>query len=461
MKTRGISRINQKPVPVGNIFVGGGYPIRIQSMTNAPAKDIQGALTQCMRCFDLGADMMRMAVFSKASLKIFTQVKKHLRAAGYNQPLIADIHFEAKLALEAARIADKVRINPGNYLGRIQNNAGESAEMEAIENQLAPFIEVCRQHETTIRIGVNAGSLSPRMIQQYGRGPRAMAESAITYQRICSKLDFHRLVISLKASNPFQMVQTHILALKKMKEMGLDYPFHLGVTESGTGREGKIKSAVGLYPLLMYGIGDTIRVSLTGPPETEVGFAKILLDTINGVTTSPKDDQLIADMGKTFALPLFHLAYPSQDMGDHAILSKSKKESSSIEALAASMIKTALKQGARNAEDAEIIVAQMLQAAGIKNHDTEFISCPACARTVPKFETLVGKVKEECSGYPGVKIAIMGCLVNGPGEMEGADYGIMGGGNDHFYVYKNSKKLSNKLALNDAVGLLKELLAQQ
>lgn len=459
-----ISRV----VNVGSLAVGGNHPVRIQSMTNAPALDVKATIDQCMRCFDAEADCMRISVPDKAAVECLSQVKKGLLAAGYDQPLIADIHFKPDLALAAARLVEKVRINPGNY--NISHNHKKSGklrvdkemEYDTLQKNLTPLLKVCKEYGTAIRIGTNAGSLAASVMEAFGHGPEALVESSLLYLRIFNEAGFSDTIVSLKASDPFTTLVANKLMAMRMAEEKMPYPLHIGVTEAGSGNDGKLRSALGVLPLLQLGLGDTIRISLTAPPEEEVHFARNIMATVDGKNCQTDEDSLLVQLCDAFAWPVFSL-HPasSKNQGFQDAIPADTKVFNSLESLREEMVRTALNKGIQTREHAEQLAGQLLQSGGLLATDTEFISCPTCARTTVDLVRLNERVKAELSGYPGIKVAVMGCIVNGPGEMAGADFGIMGTSLGKLHVYRGRKPVFRNLHTDEAIQALKSLISEK
>ena len=278
------SRYKTREVNVGSIPLGGNNPIRIQSMTTTDTMDTIATVEQTIRMVDAGCEYVRITAPSKLEAQNLANIKKELQNRGYNVPLIADIHFTPNAAEIAARIVEKVRVNPGNYADRkkfenIEYTEGAyEAELERIRNKFSPLVKICKEYGTAMRIGTNHGSLSDRIMSRYGDTPLGMVESALEFVRICEDLNYHEIILSMKASNPQVMVQAYRLLINKMEEEGMNYPLHLGVTEAGGGEDGRVKSALGIGSLLEDGIGDTVRVSLTEDPEFE---APVAIDLVN------------------------------------------------------------------------------------------------------------------------------------------------------------------------------------
>ena len=277
------SRFKTREVKVGSISIGGENPIRLQSMTTTNTMDTKETVEQSIRMIKAGSELVRITAPSKREAENLINIKKEIRNKGYDTPLVADIHFTPNAALIAAEIVEKVRINPGNYADKKKfehidyNDESYSEELDRIKKRFIPLVKVCKEHNTAMRIGTNHGSLSDRILSRYGDTPLGMVESALEFIRICEKLNYYDLIISMKASNTQVMVQAYRLAVAMMKKERMNYPIHLGVTEAGEGQDGRIKSAVGIGALLEDGIGDTIRVSLTEEPELEIPVAKELI----------------------------------------------------------------------------------------------------------------------------------------------------------------------------------------
>ena len=278
------SRFQTKEVMVGNIGVGGNNPIRVQSMTTTDTMDTQATVEQSIRMIDAGCEIVRITAPSKKEAENLQNIKDELKARGYDTPLVADIHFTPNAAEIAARIVEKVRVNPGNYADKKKfeeieyTDESYQQELDRIKKRFIPLVRICKEEGTAMRIGTNHGSLSDRILSRYGDTPLGMVESALEFLRICREEDFHEIILSMKASNTQVMVQAYRLLIVKMKEEGMNYPLHLGVTEAGEGEDGRIKSAVGIGTLLEDGIGDTVRVSLTEEPEYEIPVARDLIE---------------------------------------------------------------------------------------------------------------------------------------------------------------------------------------
>lgn len=379
------TRFPTRVINIGDVPLGGNYPIRVQSMTNTDTLDTEATVAQAIRMIEAGCEYVRMAVPGIREAENLKNIKNELRKCGFTTPLIADVHFNPNIAEIAARIVEKVRINPGNYVdkkkmldaGYWMLDSNYNHELEDIAKRISPLISICKEHGTAIRIGTNHGSLSDRIMERYGDTPEGMVESALEFARICRGFEFHNLVLGMKASNVKVMIAANRLLVERMKEENMNYPIHLGVTEAGSGEDGRIKSAIGIGSLLADGIGDTVRVSITEDPEKEIPVAY-----------------------------------------------------------------------------------GILQATGVRITKTEFISCPSCARTLFNIQEVLEKVKARTGHLKGLKIAVMGCIVNGPGEMADADYGYVGAGKGKVMLYKRQevvkRNVDENVALEELINLIKE-----
>lgn len=588
-------------VQVGKIPVGGDYPIRIQSMTDTDSKDTDATVEQIIRIIKAGADYVRVTVKGMTDAENLRNIKKELVARGYENSLIADVHFNPKLAEIAARYISKVRINPGNFYDKrarfeqhIYTDEEYKEELKKIEEQFIPFLEVLRQTNTALRIGANQGSLSDRIMSRYGDTPTGISESVMEYLRICKKQDFNNVVISIKSSNTRMMVYTVRLLNKRMRLEDMEFPLHLGVTEAGEGEDGRIKSAVGIGTLLADGIGDTIRVSLTEAPEKEIPVAKKMVNHIKTyqnhqpitaplfAQTNPFEYErrstrpvmnmggkqlpiVVADLrdrGLSEVLPLrgkqipeYFLngdqiidlegnVYPILDLeeylfgGSHwgqmkfirtnkmefdrfmsenpeiitklkqtrktvlilesfnknpfaelraffmtleshiwkvpVIIQRSYKESS-LEDL---QIKASIDLGGLLIDgygdgicitnegdnitftDLKDLSFSILQASRMRVSKTEFVSCPGCGRTLFDLHETTRKIKAHFNHLNHLKIGVMGCVVNGPGEMGDVDYGFVGAGNGKVNLYKGQSLKKRHIPYENAVYELESLIRE-
>ncbi len=353
-----------RQIKIGNLTLGGGAPIRVQSMTNTDTMDTRATVEQALRMVEAGCELVRITAPDVKAAENLGRIKEELLKRGCEVPLVADIHFNPKAAEVAATLVEKVRVNPGNQ-----------EELKRIGERMATLIDICKRHHTAMRIGTNHGSLSERIMSRYGNTPEGMAQSAIEFAEVCRQQDFHDLVFSMKASNVKVMVDSTRLFVQKMHALGMDYPIHLGVTEAGDGMQGRLKSAAGIGALLLDGIGDTVRVSLTEDPEKEMPVAY-----------------------------------------------------------------------------------DILQAVGARITQCEYIACPSCGRTQYDIQTALKEIKEKTKHLVGVKIGVMGCIVNGPGEMADADYGYVGSGHGKITLYKGKEIVKRDIDQKDAVDELVKLI---
>ena len=441
---------------VGNIAIGGDNPIRIQSMATIDTNNTEGCVAQAKRIIDAGGELVRFTTQGTREAENMKNISARLKADSYMTPLVADVHFTAHVADVAAQYCEKVRINPGNYVdpGRVfkhlEYTDEECAEeLKKIEAKLVPFLNICKEHHTAIRIGVNHGSLSDRIMSRYGDTPEGIVESCMEFLRICKREDFNDIVISIKASNTVVMVTTVRLLVKTMDKEDMHYPLHLGVTEAGEGEDGRIKSAVGIGALLTEGIGDTIRVSLSEEPEYEIPVARKLVDSIEEcirlrteAEASIHDDTITLTLNETDweTLQLKAAMAVGALLIDHKatkliILNTSFEESRLVE-----------------------LADAILQAARIKFTKTEYISCPGCGRTLYNLQETIARIKAATSHLVGLKIGIMGCIVNGPGEMADADYGYVGAGRGKISLYKQKVCVEKNIPEEEAVDKLLELI---
>ena len=378
-----IKRRKTRPVKVGSVTIGGGYPVVVQSMINEDTLDIDGSVAGIRRLHEIGCEIVRVTVPSMAHAKALAEIKQKLHATYQPVPLVADVHHNGmKIALEVAKHVDKVRINPGLYVfekpkaDRSEYTDSEFVEIgEKIRETLEPLVISLRDQGKALRIGVNHGSLAERMLFTYGDTPEGMVESALEFIKICESLDFRNIVLSLKASRAPVMVAAYRLMVHRMDELGMDYPLHLGVTEAGDGEYGRIKSTAGLAPLLADGIGDTIRVSLTEAPEKEIP-----------------------------------------------------------------------------------VCYSILQALGLRKTMVEYVACPSCGRTLFNLEEVLHKVRDATKHLTGLDIAVMGCIVNGPGEMADADYGYVGKQPGYISLYRGReeiKKVPEDRGVAELIDLIK------
>lgn len=599
---------------VGGLGIGGNNPIRIQSMTTTDTMDTEATIAQSIRMIEAGCELVRITAPSKKEAENLAAIKQGLRDKGYDTPLVADIHFTPNAAEIAAKIVEKVRVNPGNYADKKKFQELEyteetyKAELQRIKERFVPLVRICKEHGTAMRIGTNHGSLSDRIMSRYGDTPYGMVESALEFVRICREEDFHEIILSMKASNTQVMVQAYRLLVSKMKEEGMNYPLHLGVTEAGEGEDGRIKSAVGIGTLLLDGLGDTVRVSLTEEPEAEIPVAKTLVEAFaDKEDNNPHAEQqsyspfeysrkatgqvqnfggkevprVIADLsrkeeikpasffplGLNYSIPLdkWNLTELAADyvfVGDHQISFKTpgtlgiiqnlaswqdeegfyplmdltKWEAGELGSTQMNFIQVNCAKDAlpKRIESTMVLLlssegsiqtvrayAQQLQVKGVKApivltrdysslgneqlqlksaaeagsllldgfldglflsadlsalklmnqtsfgilqasrtriSKTEYISCPSCGRTLFDLQETTAKIRERTDHLKGVKIGIMGCIVNGPGEMADADYGYVGTGVGKITLYKEKEVVKRNVPSEHAVDELINLI---
>ena len=467
MSTRRISSVAH----VGNIAIGGDNPIRIQSMATTDTNDTEASVAQAKRIIDAGGELVRFTTQGTREAENMKNISARLKADGYHQPLVADVHFTAHTADVAAQYCEKVRINPGNYVdpGRTfkhleYTDEEYQEELKKIEAKLVPFINICKEHHTAVRIGVNHGSLSDRIMSRYGDTPEGIVESCMEFLRIFRRENFNDVVISIKASNTVVMVTTVRLLVKTMDQEDMHYPLHLGVTEAGEGEDGRIKSAVGIGALLTEGIGDTIRVSLSEEPECEIPVARKLVELIPECThlraqaeASIKDDTITLnlDSASQFAREDWETLQLTAAMSVGALLIDRKATKLQI---AVSREPLASQEQIANSQKLQSLADAILQAARIKFTKTEYISCPGCGRTLYNLQETIAKIKKATSHLTGLKIGIMGCIVNGPGEMADADYGYVGAGRGKISLYKQKVCVEKNIPEEQAVEKLLELI---
>jgi len=442
---------------VGKIAIGGDNPIRIQSMGTVDTNNTEGCVAQAKRIIDAGGELVRFTTQGTREAENMKNISAQLKADGYDTPLVADVHFTAHVADVAAQYCEKVRINPGNYVdpGRTfkhleYTDEEYAAELQKIEAKLVPFLNICKEHKTAVRIGVNHGSLSDRIMSRYGDTPAGIVESCMEFLRIFKREDFNDVVISIKASNTVVMVTTVRLLVEAMNKEDMHYPLHLGVTEAGEGEDGRIKSAVGIGALLTEGIGDTVRVSLSEEPECEIPVARKLVDMI------PECAQLREEAEKNIKDDTITLKVDAPDWETLQLKASMAVGALLIDRKATKLvIKTSL---TADEEKLTLLADAILQAARIKFTKTEYISCPGCGRTLYNLQETIARIKAATSHLVGLKIGIMGCIVNGPGEMADADYGYVGAGRGKISLYKQKVCVEKNIPEEEAVDKLLALI---
>ena len=452
---------------MGHIGIGGNNPIRIQSMATVDTNDTEGCVAQARRIIDAGGELVRFTTQGTREAENMKNISARLKAEGYMAPLVADVHFTAHTADVAALYCEKVRINPGNYVdpGRTfkhleYTDEEYAAELQKIERQLVPFLQICKEHHTAIRIGVNHGSLSDRIMSRYGDTPEGIVESCMEFLRICRREQFNDVVISIKASNTVVMVTTVRLLVATMDREDMHYPLHLGVTEAGEGEDGRIKSAVGIGALLTEGIGDTIRVSLSEEPECEIPVARKLVELIPECTRLREEAEASIQndtITLTVDAPDYETLQLKAAMAVGALLIDKKAHRLVIHS---PLLQESNKQTVPLLQEGlgEVLADAILQAARIKFTKTEYISCPGCGRTLYNLQETIAKIKAATQEFVGLKIGIMGCIVNGPGEMADADYGYVGAGRGKISLYRGKECVEKNIPEAEAVDKLLELI---
>lgn len=531
-------------VRIGDTPLGGPEPIRVQSMTNTSTMDTAASVQQVLRIADAGGEYVRLTTQGTREAENMREINVGVRQAGCNVPLVADVHFNPRVADVAAAYCEKVRINPGNYVDAARQfkhleytDEEYQAELKKIEERLIPFLQICRKHNTAVRIGVNHGSLSDRIMSRYGDTPEGIVESCMEFLRICIREQFTDVVISIKASNTVVMVQSMRLLVTRMTQEGMSFPVHLGVTEAGEGEDGRIKSAVGIGALLQDGIGDTIRVSLSEAPEKEIPVARFLVDYVTSYRKGadlpiPMDAQApptydwlkpvrrqstrVGEIGggqvpvvldeipvadaisanpfnftpetaeflrkhpevivvshpqttnrlgehRALALSLMNLGlenplliyqeYAEENLEHLQLKAAADTGVLFIEGLADGLI-LQNHAGGISVEVVRDLAYGILQAARARFTKTEYISCPGCGRTLYDLEGTIARIKAATSHLKGLKIAIMGCIVNGPGEMADADYGYVGAARGKVSLYKQKDCIEKNIPEEEAVERL-------
>lgn len=436
---------------IADLKIGSGSPIVVQTMCNTHTSDVEASVSQCIRLAKAGAQMIRLTVPSMAQVESLREIKARLLEEGIDVPLVADVHFSAEIALAAAQIVEKVRINPGNF----------HKDHEKAKEMFAELVKVCKTNGTAIRIGLNHGSLGERITNLYGNTPLAMKEAVMEWLDMCIENDFYNVVVSLKASNTIVMVEAYRLLAKAMQEKGVVFPLHLGVTEAGNGDAGRIKSAVGISALLAEGIGNTIRVSLTEDPENEIPVAQYLADRYdhklhstlvslniegrNAVATycSPSKERLLLDFACDFGKRLLDRELDNVELRGSFVGEEGKEVSLD------------------GTEFAAYLTDELLQAARRRFYRPEYIACPGCGRTMYNLESTFNEVKRRTAHLKGMVIAVMGCIVNGPGEMADADWGYVGEGNGKVSIYKGKTPLLRHVPETEAIDRLLEMIEKE
>lgn len=450
------TRRKSHEITVGNIRLGGDNPIRVQSMTNTDTMDTEASVAQILRIAGAGGEIVRLTTQGTREAENMALISEAVRRAGCRVPLVADVHFNPNVADVAARYCEKVRINPGNYVDAARKfkqleytDEQYAQELQKIENRLLPFLRICKEHGTAVRIGVNHGSLSDRIMSRYGDTPEGIVESCMEFLRICVRHDFHDVVISIKASNTVVMVQSVRLLAEHMDREGMTFPLHLGVTEAGEGEDGRIKSAVGIGALLTEGLGDTIRVSLSEAPEKEIPVGLQLVSLI------PECCRLREEALQGIQDDTVTLCTEAKDMEELQLKAAMAVGAIFIDRKAH---KLNIEAEGFDKEQLRSLSDSILQAARIKFVKTEYISCPGCGRTLYDLERTVQRIKAATSHLKGLRIAVMGCIVNGPGEMADADYGYVGAARGKVSLYKAKECIEKNIPEEEAVERLLDFI---
>lgn len=544
-------RRETKSITVGSIRIGSEYPIRVQTMANTDTNDIEASVSQAKRCIEAGAELLRYTTQGTKEAENLGIIHNKLQSEGYTTPLVADIHFNPHVAETAAKLVEKIRINPGNFVSSKEGEYSEkewAEEINKIREKLFPLLDICKQHNTCVRIGVNHGSLSKRIVSKYGNTPLGLAKSCMEFIDLCEEAEFYNLILSIKASNTRVMVYAVRMLVEMMEKSGKNYPLHLGVTEAGSDTEGRIKSASGIGTLLSEGIGDTIRVSLSEAPEAEIPVAKNIVEYINTYNYStiiqPKQLSRITSYNKRKSneihniggenVPIvvtnkannteIHEDYTIDNIPNKVLLEVEKIDTSTLELLETHpeqviflttkehnfigtirlgieilsknniynpiivtkrynennlsllQIKSAIDFGGllidglidgiyinnenRAISEEEVCETsfQILQSTRARFSTTEYISCPSCGRTKFDLPERVKEVKKATKHLKGLKIAVMGCIVNGPGEMADADYGYIGAGFGKVSLYKGKECIVKNIPEGEAIKKLLEII---
>ena len=432
-------------------------------MTTTNTNDTEACISQALRIIRAGGELVRLTTQGVREAENMRNISDGLKAQGIMTPLVADVHFNARVADVAALYCEKVRINPGNYVDPARTfrqleytDVEYAQELQKIEARLVPFINICREHHTAIRIGVNHGSLSDRIMSRYGDTPAGIVESCMEFLRICRRERFDDVVISIKASNTVVMVESVRLLVKAMDAEDMHYPLHLGVTEAGEGEDGRIKSAVGIGTLLTEGIGDTIRVSLSEEPEAEIPVARRLVELIGEAARKREEAEAVIHDDT------LRLDFDTDDNADLQLLAAMTAGGALIGHKAHNLVIT------NHGERQEALEDSILQAARVRFTKPEYTSCPGCGRTLYHLQETVSRIKEAINReaehderFRTLRIAIMGCIVNGPGEMADADYGYVGAGPGRVSLYKQKTCVEKNIPSDEAVGKLLQLIRSQ
>lgn len=420
---------------VKGLKIGHGFPCVVQSMCNVDTDDVKAAVAQCTALHNAGSQLIRLTTQGLREVESLKKIKEELNASGIVTPLVADIHFNSEVAIAAASVADKVRINPGNF----------HRDHDQACSQFRRFLSVCRENGTAVRIGINHGSLGARITEKYGNTPEGMMESIWEWIEMCQEEHFENVVLSLKASSVPVMVKAYRLLYGRMTENGVIYPIHIGVTEAGNGDMGRIKSASGTAALLREGIGDTIRVSLTEDPVNEIPVARRVAEYIAEGKNHKKEDEsyrVETDTWEQFITDAACAIGPS-------LLDRTADDFTLSGSVGGKEL---------TAEEIDKFRNDLLQATKRKITQCEYVACPSCGRTLYDIETVFSEVKRRTSHLKGLTIAVMGCIVNGPGEMADADYGYVGEGRGKVTLYRGKEPVLRGIPQAEAIDRLLELI---
>ena len=414
-------------VRVGDVLIGGNHPVVVQTMCNTHTYDVDATVAQTLRLAEAGAQLVRITVPGLQDVPHIREIKARVRAAGCSVPLVADIHFSSETAIAVASVVEKVRINPGNF----------HKDHDEARRQFARFLEECKRCGTAIRIGLNHGSLGSYIVDRFGNTPHAMALAAMEWIEMCIEADFWQVVVSLKASNTVVMIEAYRELARMMQERGVVFPLHVGVTEAGNGDSGRIKSCVAISTLLAEGIGNTVRVSLTEPPENEIPVAQYLADRYSPChfERSVAQPRNLSDRELTILKAACDYGKP---LLDRTIDTVSFPE--------------------LEPEFGAYLADELLQACRRKFYRPEYIACPGCGRTMYNLQEAFEAVKARTGHLQDVVIAVMGCIVNGPGEMADADYGYVGEGGGKVTIYRGKEPVLRHIPDSEAVDKLVELI---
>ena len=432
-------------VKVGDVLIGGNNPVVVQTMCNTHTYDVDATVAQTLRLARAGAQLVRIMVPGLQDVPHMREIKDRVRAAGCTVPLVADIHFSSETAIAVAAVVEKVRINPGNF----------HKDHDEARRQFARFLEECKKYGTAIRIGLNHGSLGAYIVEKYGNTPRAMALAAMEWVEMCIDAEFYQVVVSLKASNTVVMIEAYRELARMMQERGVVFPLHVGVTEAGNGDSGRIKSCVAISTLLAEGIGNTVRVSLTEDPENEIPVAQYLAARYSG---DGRSEPAMTESGGTGS---------TQDVIPGSTGNLSNRDLTILKA-ACDYGKPLLDRTIDTVSFPELepafgayLADELLQACRRKFYRPEYIACPGCGRTMYNLQEAFEAVKARTGHLQNVVIAVMGCIVNGPGEMADADWGYVGEGGGKVTIYRGKEPILRHIPDSEAVDKLVELIESE